>query len=225
MSNKVKIVLVLVVLVALFGYLSIPSFFHADHAIPESAFVPQLPIKVARHSEEKKENNSRVADHLSLEKKPAIVMDEKPSQFEKVLIIPKLNIQLHAVFSGKKKNSGYAFISYNNAPQQVYIVGGRLSEGVFLKSLSTDEVVINNHGRLEKYPVKSVEEKSEHALKQAEQIALQSPKEGENDTPAMDSTPPPSPPPLTLPSGNLTPAQSREFIPPPPDGGVGPFGY
>ncbi len=134
--------------------------------------------------------------------------------------IPKINVQLDGVFLGEKENSGYALISYNGVAQQIYIAGGRISEGVVLKSLFSGGVVIDNHGKLETYYLQKKDINNKDLNKQdALLIALP------DDGPPMDSSPPPLSPPIDPNAPVLSPAQSKEYIPPPPEGGLAPGDY
>lgn len=93
---------------------------------------------------------SEVVDS-SEEGNKTIVLKDLPSktQYEKQTLI------VTQVQQGKSNKSGYAFIAYNGNEEQVYPVGAKLAEGVILKSLLVDGVMIDNHGVLEKHKLKS----------------------------------------------------------------------
>jgi type II secretory pathway component PulC len=159
-------------------------------------------------------------DDQAVVKKPlASILENKPEQPPRKAPIPKLNLQVQSVFLGKGKDSGYALIAYNGTPPQVYIVGATLTEGVLLKELSTDEITIDNRGKLEKYQVVKAKATAKKPVKPAPEL----PPKLVNDTPPMDdfTPPPPYEEPLKT---HLTPAQSPEyeFTPPPPDEGMRP---
>lgn len=144
MKSKITLVLILIT-TGFVGYHFSPSFFKVDTGVE----------LVKNASEQKKgaitppvkDDNSQANTHLLKTNIELTAISLKPSLSSKKV---KLNIQLHGAFPSKDKRSGYALISYNNAPQQVYVIGSSLSEGVLLKSLSATEVVIDNHGTLEK---------------------------------------------------------------------------
>lgn len=67
----------------------------------------------------------------------------------------KITVIVNQVQLDQNGKSGHAFITYNGNPEQIYPVGAKLAEGVLLKSLLADGVMINNHGVLKKYNIKT----------------------------------------------------------------------
>jgi general secretion pathway protein C len=93
------------------------------------------------------------------------VMEKKvvlaPVQPKKVIAplpvpVPKLKIKLFGIMSYDRKKSGYALLSYNGQAQKVYSVGERLDDKdkekkVFISEVTSEKVIINNHGNLEEF--------------------------------------------------------------------------
>lgn len=158
---------------------------------------------------------SSTASSSELSKNPLVSTQDKKPKPKPTL---RLDLKVEGVFLGKKKNSGYALITYNGAPQQVYTVGSVLSEGVILKNLSKEEVIIDNHGKLEKHLVIVIKEVKSPTKPLIKELVPELMPKVVNDTPPMNdfTEPPPYVNPL---DSHLTPAQSlaTEFIPPPPD--------
>lgn len=122
----------------------------------------------------------------------------------------KLNIKVFNVFPSADAKSGYALISSNDKPQQVYIVGAELEEDVYLKKVSTGEILINNHGKDEKYfPVKPP------ASISAPKFSTKTNNDDPNYEPGLlINAPPPPVLPVPLPGAG---EKAQEYIPPPPN--------
>lgn len=215
MDNKIKkrIGLVLIILCILLAYLFLkPLLIPNKEIIKSGIMTQQKDVKSSAKTITEGEIISNANVVVNIEQSPA----ENSARL-------KIQVQVQDIFPGKSKGSGFALISYNKKPQQAYVVGASLSEGVILKSLSVTEVVIDNHGKLEKYQsVKRPDNKTsslaleEKPLKETikpKKIISQVIEKG----PPMDGSTPPPPPPKEL----IQPEQ-KEFIPPPPDGGITP---
>jgi len=94
-----------------------------------------------------------------LEKK-VVTTTKQPKQAlaAEPVTVPKLNVKLYGIMAYSKKESGYALLSYNGKPQKVYAVGEGLDEKdkdkdkkVFIHKVTSEKVVINNHGKLEEF--------------------------------------------------------------------------
>lgn len=215
MSNKLRTKVVVAVVIALLAYL---FFMVGEDATPEP---------VAQQEKTQKVHDIEITNKIKIA--DPVVATKNLQQPQKIAIaIPKLKIKVQGIFPGKNKNSGYALIAYNGGSQQVYIIGASLSEGVLLKSLSVRGVIIDNHGRLEKYPLRVIKKANKQitpSLPEVKKENLQSDSTLSRDRqprdellmdgPPMDgSVPPPAPP--------REPAKPQEYIPPPPSGGIMP---
>lgn len=223
MAEKKSILpLVLVAITASLAYIFLKPFF-IDEVSSSLEFIPQEKATSSFSNKKTDKINATIDKQDLAEEQQPIVVNKKLKQAPKVPV-PKLNIELHSVFLGKEKNTGYALIAYNGAPQQVYLVGVNLSENVILKSLSAGEIIIDNHGSLEKYQVKETK-LADTPVKPArakKQPVIEPPEVKKDEPPINDFTPPP---PYVEPlDAHLSPAQSleTEFIPPPPDDGYRP---
>ena len=199
----------LVVVATLLAYFLFFSPFSTDEDRSTSKQTPPPQGNSFSKTEPKKESTPK-------DNNDSFVMDNKQlDETLKKTDIPKLNIKLHSVFLGKEKKSGYALISYNGAPQQIYMLNSSLSEGVLLKSLSKNQVTIDNHGKLEVYHAEIEEDDANNTpppVKQSPPPMQSIPSEGPGT-----ATTPPTPP---EPKKNDTPP-----IPSPPDdmNGNGPW--
>ena len=137
----------------------------------------------------------------------------------KTSVLPKLELSLHQVIFDEEKKSGYAMISYQGEPQKIYVIGGRLSEGVTLARLFKDGVVIDNHGTLEKYyankpttakPSKKISKSTLSAEEQQERVRADLP---------PSFTPGEAPPSDSKLSPSLSPTIPDDKSPPPPSDG------
>lgn len=125
---------------------------------------------------------------------------------------PKLQFHLHGTIAGKGKTLDQAIISLNGGTQHIYNIGESLLEGVTLKSITPQEVTIDNMGLLEKYQVES--QKPANRKTSSAQA---------NDSPLKDMhgnlydlTPPPFVPPKQINTEQSPPSY------PPPDDGISP---
>ena len=212
MSNKLKNGGIVVIVIVFLAYILFKLFFTAEI---ESNLKPMV---AQQEKDNKQSANQAVAINKSKQSANQAVAINKSKQ-SKNTPIPKLKIQIFDIVFGKTKDTGYALIAYNGAPQQVYIVGANLSEGVVLKSMSIGEVLIDNHGKQEKYSLQTSNKKdkqvtSSTVIKKGGNEAIQpSLLSGSDDTPQIDGSVPPLPAPRE-------PVQPREYIPAPPSGGV-----
>jgi type II secretory pathway component PulC len=223
--NKQKLILLLLLVLVLLAYISF-KFFLKD-AVNKLEPITQKKQEMGLTTTQSSPKINNTVDNKKTPEKPILNPHNNTIELSPENPIPNLSVQVQGVFLGKKKESGYTLIVYNGALPQVYMVGAKLAEGVVLKSLAKGEIVIDNHGNMEKYFVKKEKKRNTKLVDKAEE-----PKPNLPNTPPMDSDPPPlvdfTPPPLPDPAlsrEGLTPAQSKEFVPPPPDGGMGPFGY
>lgn len=155
-----------------------------------------------------------------------------------------LNVVLFSTILGETKHAAIAYISYNNAPEQLYIVGFLFSEGVQLTKIAQDHVIIDNKGILEKFVIKDQAVNKKSTPKTS--IAIKTNKKTEavvspssikvKPKPLYDKdalppiggdTPPPPPPQPLLPAlPKLEPVSlpgANDFLVPPDDGSLPPL--
>lgn len=196
MDNKVKIILGILLVSS--GYFVSQSFLMDDRTSNTTQSSKVQKQEANNHLEQKEDTSSSL---LPKDKKqPENIIKSSSKE-----VISMLKLDLYGVFPSNK--SGYALIAYNGAPQQVYLVSASLSEGVFLKKLLEDAVIIDNHGKLETFYLKK-QKKADHnvSVKKQEQPPITSLE------PPTYETPPPfdinnvMAPPPSFPTESLPPS-------------------
>lgn len=224
--NKNLILIVTLLIVSLASYL----LFKDD---TKESMVKKEDVLTPLRVEKSEESNDALLEEQAL----------IPSKSKKTTAL-SLDLELFSTVPGKTKKSGYAFISYNKAPQQLYIVGSSFGEGVLLKEVAKNYIIMDNKGILEKItrtkntPTQQLtaptirSEKTTSALlapvvstnKPAKIVPK--PRYDKDALPPMDSAPPPSAPsaPSLPPLPKLEPItlEQDNEPPPPSDDGIGP---
>jgi len=216
MNNSLKVIFGLFLL-ALAGWIA-SGFFLKDDT-PDAVQINNATKEI--HNPTPKLNHPEAtaipqSDSEVVKLTPKTIIDtEKTPKADKNTPAPELDIKLHGVFlTNKEKTTGFAIISFNNKGQKTYQLGSKLSDKVFLKRLTKDSIIIDNHGQLKEFKVSA---SSSGTFSSKKQDTEESYLPGTDAPPFDDSIPPPS-------EIIKSPKQKKEIAPPPPPPPeVGPF--
>lgn len=146
MYDKVKktSILVFAILILLFLY----YYFQPVVKVENDSKVTQT-----THPTKDENNDSAIMKPEPKIETPVIANDNLPiskKEPEKQLSsIPQLKLQVMQVFTGG--THAYAKISYEGSPVQNFKESDSLSDGVILKSIIKNGIIVDNHGKLEKF--------------------------------------------------------------------------